>query len=123
VKQNGKKRFMVVDAAMNDLIRPSLYSAYHEIVPVVCANQEASAAVFDVVGPICETGDFFARDRDVPGVGAGDLVAILDAGAYGMTLSSNYNTRPRPAEVLVDGTSVRLIRKRETVKDLMRHEI
>ncbi|MEO6119697.1 MAG: diaminopimelate decarboxylase, partial [Terriglobales bacterium] len=124
VKQNGQKRFLVVDAAMNDLIRPSLYSAYHEIVPVDCSTAPASArpAVFDVVGPICETGDFFARDREVPCTGAGDLVAILDAGAYGMTLSSNYNTRPRPAEVLVDGTAVRLVRKRETVKDLMRHE-
>ena len=127
IKQNGKKRFMVVDAAMNDLIRPSLYSAYHEIVPVDCGPASLQGltgpSVFDVVGPICETGDFFARDREVPCARAGDLVAILDAGAYGMTLSSNYNTRPRPAEVLVDGTAVRLIRKRETVKDLMRHEI
>ncbi len=125
VKQNGKKHFLVVDAAMNDLIRPSLYSAYHEIVPVECGAEHArkgTPGTFDVVGPICETGDFFARDREIACTGAGDLLAILDAGAYGMTLSSNYNTRPRPAEVLVDGTSVRVIRKRETVKDLMRHE-
>ncbi|HUS19927.1 MAG TPA: diaminopimelate decarboxylase [Terriglobales bacterium] len=126
VKTNGKKRFMVVDAAMNDLIRPSLYSAYHEIVPVECnASQNASnpAAIYDVVGPICETGDFFARDREIPCAGEGDLLAILDTGAYGMTISSNYNSRPRAAEVLVDGTTVRLIRKRETVKDLMRLEV
>lgn len=127
LKQNGKKRFMVVDAAMNDLIRPSLYSAYHEIVPVDCGaaslNGMSGAAVYDVVGPICETGDFFARDREVPCAREGDLVAILDAGAYGMTLASNYNSRPRPAEVLVDGTAVRLIRKRETFKDLIRLEL
>jgi len=124
VKQNGQKRFLVVDAAMNDLIRPSLYSAYHEIVPVDCSTSalRSGSGIFDVVGPICETGDFFARDREVPCTGAGDLLAVLDAGAYGMSLSSNYNTRPRPAEVLVDGTSVRLVRKRETVKDLLRHE-
>ncbi|HUR37532.1 MAG TPA: diaminopimelate decarboxylase [Terriglobales bacterium] len=124
-KQNGKKRFMVVDAAMNDLIRPSLYSAYHEIVPVDCSaasGNSSAPATYDIVGPICETGDFFARDREMPSVREGDLVAILDAGAYGMTLASNYNSRPRAAEVLVDGTTVRLIRKRETVKDLMRFE-
>lgn len=127
VKQNGKKRFLVVDAAMNDLIRPSLYSAYHEVVPVDCSGAELNGMsgppVYDVVGPICETGDFFARDREVPCARAGDLVAILDAGAYGMTLASNYNTRPRPAEVLVDGTAVKLVRKRETVKDLLRPEL
>ena len=121
-KQAGGRDFAIADAGMNDLLRPSLYQAIHPI-RVVRTEPGGSLEEVDVVGPICETGDFFARDREVPYARAGDLVAILDAGAYGMTLSSNYNTRPRPAEVLVDGTSVRLIRKRETVKDLLRHEI
>ena len=121
VKQNGAKRFIVTDAAMNDLIRPSLYKAHHEIVPVV-RHGDRQAAQFDVVGPICETGDFFARDRELPEVAEGELLAILDAGAYGMSLSSNYNTRPRPAEVLVNGTSAKLVRKRERVSDLLRLE-
>ncbi len=122
-KENDGKRFLVVDAAMNDLIRPALYSAYHEIVPVV--RDEGAAAkseIVDVVGPICETGDFFARDREISAVAEGDLLAILDAGAYGMVLASNYNTRPRPAEVLVTGKLAKLIRKRESVKDLLRAE-
>ena len=107
-KQNDGKRFLVVDAAMNDLIRPALYGAYHEIVPVTqSANSEAKSEVTDIVGPVCETGDFFARDRELPVVEEGDLLAILDAGAYGMVLASNYNTRPRPAEVLVSGKSRR----------------
>lgn len=122
VKQNGAKRFVVTDAAMNDLLRPSLYKAHHEIVPVE-RHKSGSSAVFDVVGPICETGDFFARDRELPEVGEGELLAILDAGAYGMSLSSNYNTRPRPAEVLVTGHSAKLIRKRERVSDLLRLEV
>lgn len=127
-KQNGKKKFMIVDAAMNDLIRPSLYSAHHEIVPVACSASALNGLskedrVFDVVGPICETGDFFARDRKIPCAREGDLLAILDAGAYGMSLASNYNTRARAAEVLVDGTAVKLIRKRESMKDLMRQEL
>ena len=99
-KTNGRKRFLVVDAAMNDLIRPSLYKAHHEIVPVRAPAASANETV-DVVGPICETGDFFARDRRLPRAEEGDLLAILDAGAYGMVLASNYNTRPRPAEILV----------------------
>ena len=122
-KKNDGKRFMVVDAAMNDLIRPALYGAYHEIVPVT--QREASMAkteVTDIVGPVCETGDFFARDRELPAVDEGDLLAILDAGAYGMVLSSNYNTRPRPAEVLVSGKSAKVIRQREKVSDLLRTE-
>jgi diaminopimelate decarboxylase len=126
-KQNDGKRFVVVDAAMNDLIRPSLYGAYHEIVPVDAENAEPGAQspmpVFDVVGPICETGDFFARDRELPSAHGGDLLAILDAGAYGMSISSNYNTRGRAAEVLVDGKKARLIRKRESFEDLIRTEI
>jgi diaminopimelate decarboxylase len=121
VKRNGAKTFVITDAGMNDLIRPALYQAYHEIVPVI---QDASSkpATVDIVGPVCETGDFFARDRVLPEVKEGDLVAILDTGAYGMSLSSNYNTRPRPAEVLVEGKRARLIRRRETVQDLTRQE-
>lgn len=122
VKQNGSKRFIVTDAAMNDLLRPALYKAHHEIVPVL-RKQDSSSGVFDVVGPVCETGDFFARDRELPEVAEGELLAILDAGAYGMALSSNYNTRPRPAEVLVKGRSVNLVRKRETISDVLKLEL
>jgi diaminopimelate decarboxylase len=121
VKRNGRKTFVITDAGMNDLIRPALYQAYHEIVPVARATG-AHSSVVDIVGPVCETGDFFARDRSLPEVRQGDLVAILDAGAYGMSLSSNYNTRPRPAEVLVKGKRARLIRRRETIQDLTRQE-
>jgi diaminopimelate decarboxylase len=120
-KHNDSKRFVIVDAAMTDLIRPSLYGAYHEIVPVKCAVNEATAPC-DVVGPVCETGDFFARDRNLPKVQEGDLLAVLDTGAYGMTLSSNYNSRCRAAEVLVDGKKTRVIRRRETMEDLWRCE-
>jgi diaminopimelate decarboxylase len=122
VKQSGNKTFVIVDAAMNDLIRPSLYSAFHHIVPIQ-ARPDAPTRVVDVVGPICETGDFFARDRQLPACKTGDLLAILDAGAYGMSLASNYNSRPRVAEALVDGKRVRLIRKRETIEDLLRQEL
>ena len=122
-KVNNGKRFLIADAAMNDLLRPSLYHAYHEIVPVQRnANDDARHETLDVVGPICETGDFFARDRELPFLEEGDLLAILDAGAYGMALSSNYNTRPRAAEVLVDGKRVQLIRRRETIRDLLATE-
>ena len=167
-KQNDGKRFLIVDAAMNDLIRPSLYGAHHEIVPVEVAisqraefqagkahggvgvaqrfsaaksgmQREAALAaeaapygqsdnlaieteLTDVVGPICETGDFFARDRELPITQEGDLLAILDTGAYGSVLASNYNTRGRPAEVLVDGARARVIRKRETTRDQVRLE-
>jgi diaminopimelate decarboxylase len=125
IKQNGNKRFMIVDAAMNDLLRPSLYSAYHEIVPEQINQVQqitGGTSVVDIVGPVCETGDFFARDRELPHMQEGELVAILDTGAYGMALASNYNTRPRAAEVLVDGTSAKVIRKRETIKDLFNLE-
>jgi diaminopimelate decarboxylase len=122
-KANDGKRFLVVDAAMNDLIRPALYSAYHEIVPVQLPDSDFKAEVVDVVGPVCESGDFFARDRELPPVEEESLLAILDAGAYGMALASNYNTRPRPAEVLVSGKSVKVIRKREKIADLMRAEM
>jgi diaminopimelate decarboxylase len=122
VKQNNGKRFAVVDAAMNDLIRPSLYAAHHDIVPVE-RRRRTKSAHYDVVGPICETGDFFAREREMPEVHEGDLLAILDAGAYGMAIASNYNTRPRAAEVLVDGSKVRVIRKRETLQQLIANEM
>jgi diaminopimelate decarboxylase len=127
-KENDGKRFLVVDAAMNDLIRPALYGAYHQIVPVTrragsSRNELQKCELTDVVGPVCETGDFFARDRELPVVDEGDRLAILDAGAYGMVLASNYNTRPRPAEVLVTGKSVKLIRRREKVSDLFRAEV
>ena len=121
-KRNGRKSFLVVDAAMNDLIRPSLYQAHHEIVPVIW-RESARGEPFDVVGPICETGDFLARDRELPEVAEGELLAILDVGAYGMSLASNYNTRPRAAEVMVEGRRVRVIRKREKVGDLFRDEL
>jgi diaminopimelate decarboxylase len=120
-KQNGSKSFVIVDAAMNDLIRPSLYQAHHEIVPVHMNSADSITA--DIVGPVCETGDFFARDREISSVNEGDLVALLDAGAYGMSLASNYNTRPRAAEVLVEGKRAKLIRKRETVRELLRAEM
>jgi diaminopimelate decarboxylase len=120
-KQNDGKRFLIVDAAMNDLIRPALYGAHHEIIPVTQANTSATE-ITDIVGPVCETGDFFARDRELPTVSEGNLLAILDAGAYGMVLASNYNTRPRPAEVLVSGKSVKVIRRRETLSDQLRAE-
>ena len=121
VKRNGKKTFVITDAAMNDLIRPALYQAYHQIVPV--RPRAENPWIVDVVGPICETGDFFARDRQLAPVEPGDLLAILDTGAYGMAESSNYNTRPRPAEVLVEGAKARLIRRRETMDDLFSPEI
>jgi diaminopimelate decarboxylase len=120
-KRNNGKQFVVVDAAMNDLLRPSLYGAYHEIVPVVLEKGRATETV-DVVGPVCESGDFLARDRELPAVQEGELLAILDTGAYGMSLASNYNSRPRPAEVLVDGKRVRLVRKRESIRELLAPE-
>ncbi len=121
VKRNGSKTFVITDGAMNDLIRPALYEAHHEIVPV--RPRAGKPKVVDVVGPICESGDFFAHDRALPPLEPGDLVAILDAGAYGMAQSSNYNTRLRPAEVLVEAGKPRLIRRRETIADLLGPEI
>jgi len=120
-KTNGEKKFVIVDAAMNDLIRPSLYQAEHQIVPVKAGDDKPE--VVDIVGPVCESGDFFARGRELPAVGEGDLLAVLDAGAYGMALASNYNSRPRPAEVLVNGESAKLIRCRETIADLLKPEL
>jgi diaminopimelate decarboxylase len=107
---------------MNDLIRPALYHAHHEIVPVQQPKGKSTITA-DIVGPVCESGDFFARDRAIAKVKPGDLVALLDAGAYGLSLSSNYNSRPRPAEVLVEGDKVTLARRRETMRDLLAPEL
>lgn len=115
-KENGDKKFVIVDAGMNDLLRPSLYQAYHQIVPLTM-NGGVHETV-DVVGPVCETGDFFARNRSLPSVQRNDFLAILTAGAYGFSVASHYNARPRPAEVLVNGDKVRVIREREKVEDL-----
>jgi diaminopimelate decarboxylase len=121
-KRNDQKQFLIVDAAMNDLMRPSLYGAHHEIVPVTLDAEVGDSYAVDVVGPVCESGDFFARHRQLPPANEGDLLAILDAGAYGMSLASNYNTRPRAAEVLVDGKRSKVIRRRESVIELMAPE-
>ena len=115
LKSNGPRNFCIVDAAMNDLIRPSLYEAYHRIVPVV--PRDGDEAVYDVVGPVCESGDWLGRARPLA-VREGDLLAVLSAGAYGMAMASNYNTRPRGAEVMVDGGTVHLVRERESVASL-----
>lgn len=114
------KNFVIVDAAMNDLTRPTLYGAFHDIIPVTKGGDDKQ--VVDVVGPICETGDFMARDRELPLVGQGDLLAIMSSGAYGFTMASNYNSRPRAAEVLVDGDRVHVIRRRESYDDLIAGE-
>jgi len=119
-KQSPKKEFMVVDAAMNDLIRPSLYQAHHDILPL--RKGSLPPVTVDVVGPICETGDFLARNRHLANALPGDYLAIMTAGAYGFVQSSNYNSRPRSAEVLVDGPTWRIIRERETLADLIRGE-
>lgn len=121
-KKNGAKEFIILDAAMNDLIRPSLYSAYHEIVPV---KQDAARGTVkaDVVGPVCESGDFLAKDREMANVLPGDLVAIRTAGAYGFVQASNYNARTRAAEVMVAGNGWRVVRQRETFEDLVRGEM
>ena len=120
-KKSGEKRFLIVDAGMNDLIRPSLYEAYHDIRPVV-QSAGAEEAVFDVVGPICESGDFLAKDRRMPEVKRGGLLAVMGAGAYGFSMSSNYNSRPRVAEVIVRGNDYHIVRERETYEDLVRGE-
>jgi diaminopimelate decarboxylase len=119
VKDSHFKKFIVVDAAMNDLIRPALYQAHHEILPVTATDKTVTG---DLVGPICESGDFLAQDRELPDVKQGDLVVALSAGAYGFSMSSNYNSRPRAAEVMVDGTRATPIRQRETWEDIVRGE-
>jgi diaminopimelate decarboxylase len=122
IKQTGSKRFAIVDAGMNDLIRPALYHSYHEIVPVTDLNRRKTGKI-DIVGPVCESGDFFALDREMPELHEGDLLAIMSAGAYGFVMASNYNSRPLSAEALVRGDQFALIRKRQTWEDLMRDEI
>ncbi|MDR2725675.1 MAG: diaminopimelate decarboxylase [Candidatus Adiutrix sp.] len=119
-KNNGPRRFVVVDGAMNDLLRPSLYGAYHAIRPTVKSESPETAA--DVVGPVCESGDFLARERLLPEVAPGDILAVMDAGAYGFSMSSNYNARPRAAEVLAENGAFRMIKPRETYDDLIRGE-
>ena len=119
LKMAEYKNFAVIDAAMNDLIRPALYSAWHEIIPVV--PREGETATYDIVGPVCETGDFLGKERDL-NIQAGDLLAVRSSGAYGFTMASNYNTRPRAVEIMVDGTTVNVIRQRETLDDLMHGE-
>jgi diaminopimelate decarboxylase len=119
-KRNGPREFVVVDAAMNDLIRPTLYDAHHEIIPL--RRNTLPEIVADVVGPVCETGDFLARDRQMAGVMPGDYLAVCTAGAYGFVQASNYNSRPRAPEVLVEGGTFRIIRRRETYEDLVRGE-
>jgi len=121
IKQTVEKKFAIVDAGMNDLIRPALYQSYHEIVPAR-ARESATRETIDVVGPVCESGDFFAQDREMPALAEGDLVAIMSAGAYGFVMGSNYNSRPLPAEVLVRDDAVHLIRERQTLADLVRGE-
>ena len=119
-KRTVTKEFIIVDAAMNDLIRPALYKSHHEIIPVRRAERPLVTA--DVVGPICESGDFLARDRQMSAVEPGEVLAVCTAGAYGFVQSSNYNSRPRAAEVLVEGERCAVIRDRETYADLIRGE-
>ena len=119
IKKSDHKNFAVVDAAMNDLMRPSLYNAFHEVINL--SNTQDSNDIFDIVGPICETGDFIAKDRNIK-ANQGDILAIMDAGAYGFSMSSNYNSRPRIPEVMVDKDEFYLIRERENFSDLIAHE-
>ena len=121
VKPGESKNFVVVDAAMNDLLRPALYGAWHEVRPVRETESGAVSGVYDVVGPVCESADFLARERRLA-VRSGSLLAVMSAGAYGMVMSSNYNTRPRPAEVMVSGGAATLVRERETVEQLFAAE-
>jgi len=124
IKKTGAKKFAIVDAGMNDLIRPALYQSYHEIVPVEEASTSRSKSTekIDIVGPVCESGDFFALDREMPELREGDLLAIMSAGAYGFVMASNYNSRPMPAEALVRSDKFALIRRRQTWEDLVRGE-
>jgi len=119
-KKTVSKNFIIVDAGMNDLVRPSLYGSYHQILPL--EKRDRANHMADVVGPICESGDFLARDRELPEAGSGEILAVMSAGAYGFTMSSNYNSRPRACEVLVKGSQYSVIRERETWEDLVRAE-
>ncbi|MCX8030542.1 MAG: diaminopimelate decarboxylase [Thermodesulfovibrionales bacterium] len=121
LKESGEKNFIIVDAGMNDLIRPSIYGAYHEIIPI--KEKAEDTIVADIVGPICESGDFLAKDRQIRKVKQGEYLAVMSAGAYGFTMSSNYNSRPKAAEVLVKDDKFAVIRKRESYKDLIKGEI
>ena len=140
IKETAQKKFVIIDAGMNDLIRPALYGSYHEIVPVEKITEpspqsspsgrggreaagESKTNKIDVVGPVCESGDFFAQDREMPELRAGDLLAVMSAGAYGLVMASNYNSRPLPAEAMVRGDKIALIRKRQTIEDLVRDEV
>jgi diaminopimelate decarboxylase len=129
IKETAQKKFAIIDAGMNDLIRPALYGSYHEIVPAEIgrggreAPGEGRINKIDIVGPVCESGDFFAQDREMPELRAGDLLAVMSGGAYGFVMASNYNSRPLPAEALVRGDKVVLIRKRQTIDDLIRDEV
>jgi diaminopimelate decarboxylase len=122
IKSTPKKRFVIVDGGMNDLIRPALYEAYHNIVPLNLSKIRAKEKV-DVVGPICESGDFFAKERRLPRVKEGEYLAVMSTGAYGFSMSSNYNSRRRAQEVMVDGDRAYIIRKRETFDDIIRNEV
>ncbi|HMN17155.1 MAG TPA: diaminopimelate decarboxylase [Ignavibacteriaceae bacterium] len=117
-KKNGDKNFVIIDAAMNDLLRPSIYQAYHHVQPVQLF-EDRKEKIVDVVGPVCESGDYIARDREISETKSGELLAIMSAGAYGMVMSSNYNARRRPAEILVNGTNLSVIRSRETFEHLI----
>lgn len=122
IKRTETKKFVIVDAGMNDLIRPALYQSFHEIVPVTKNHPYGEAEKADIVGPVCESGDFFAQDRELPPLAQGDLIAVMSAGAYGATMSSNYNSRRLPAEILVQGDRAAVIRKRQTLDDLIHGE-
>jgi diaminopimelate decarboxylase len=119
LKSNGEKNFAIVDAAMNDMLRPALYQAWMDIQPVTDSDVETKT--YDVVGPVCETGDFLGKDRSLA-IAEGDCLCVFSAGAYGFVMSSNYNTRPRAAEIMVDGDQTHLVRARETIEDLVRGE-
>ena len=121
LKETDTKKFVIVDGGMNDLIRPALYGSYQAIQPVVESKAETINA--DIVGPICESGDFFAKDRDIARPKRGDLLAVMSAGAYGFTMASNYNSHPKPPEVLVDGDKYYIVRKRESLEDLINGEV
>ena len=122
-KKIGRKNFIIVDSGMNDFIRPSLYEAYHTIAPVINPRRRVKKARYDIVGPICESGDFLAKGRVLPALKQGDLLAVMGAGAYGYTMSSNYNSRPRASEVMVDRSRFFVVKKRETYKDLVKGEL
>lgn len=122
-KRGTAKTFKIVDAAMNDLIRPALYEGHHEIAPLKEPAANEAREVVDIVGPVCESGDFFAQDREIPLIGTGERLALLSAGAYGFVMASNYNSRPLPAEILVSGDNARVVRKRQTLDDLIAGEV